>query len=1189
MSQVIFSTINASTTSGNQLATILNNFKDAYVTGNSGTSRPTELDAGGTWLDTSNDPTSWALKFYDGSVDILLFTIDLATGIASIGVNSNLIEIDKSSDDAVGAILKFFKKRPTGNQTQAADVLAELDFYGNTDADVEALQARIKVVSSNNVTSSVQGSYMLFEGTTLGASSMAEWMRLVDGKLAIGTTTADETLHVKGTGAKIEHVSDDAVGVKLVHKKKRITGVGQVQSADVISTQSFHSADNTGADISVVEVEVAATELHTSSAQGSNWKLKTKNNGSATLTTKITVDNSGVDIPELKVGSVSNTEISYLDGVTSAIQTQLNTEAAARAAADALLIPLTQKGAASGVAPLNSSSKIDSTYLPSYVDDVLEYADLASLPVSGATGIIYVTLDTNKTYRWTGSVYVEVSPSLTDALLSSTAFTLSSARHFEAQAATDSSTTGADAVAAAFTAGSLRFTNASLTSLATIPAGSNGQQLWIFNRTGAAVTIKDSSDALGTAANRILTGTGTSVTWSNDSAMILSYDSTTARWQIVGGTGSGTGSGGINYITNYNFEAGVSGWAAYTNAVTATMTIASPAVITVASTTGYYVGMPVLFTTTGALPTGLTAGTTYYISTVVGGTTFKVAATAGGADINTSGSQSGTHTFRPLVPITGTGGSPTLTFTRTTTAPLRGVGSGLATKSAADIAGDGFSYYFTIDSSDQGKVLQGSFEYQIASGTFVDGDLTAWIYDLVNGTAIPCVPGSIKNSGIIEKFAFEFQTAISSTQYRLVIHCASNSASAYTFKVDNFFVGPNSKLFSTAETMYSANVSAAGVISNLSKANWITGNAVVSGTSTYTITIPAGIFTVIPNCVTTNTADYRGKVLYRIDLSTATSLVFVGVDTNTDGVLAQPFSFYAHKQGVDYSNATAGRVSSSEADTRVVSAKLKKNATQSVTANVTNVTFPTTVEDTHGGWSSDTYTVKVPGNYTVTGAIWDSASSDSRSYVYVNGTAIDTTFQPMSVSAGGALCVAGTVKLPNLKAGDLITVRLDHTLTISTGGILQIEKVSGPSQIMASESVSALYTGNPPTGTITGSYNLVTYGTKIKDTHNAYSGGTYTIPVSGAYDISAQLSYSGTSALNKSAYVAIWIDGVNKYNNFSYAGGAQSYMVPHVSINSVPLLAGQLVTIRSFCDETSPTFQADATAQYFSINRSGNY
>jgi len=66
------------------------------------------------------------------------------------------------------------------------------------------------------------------------------------------------------------------------------------------------------------------------------------------------------------------------------------------------------KGIANGYVPLNGSGVIDQAYLPSYVDDVLEYADFASLPVTGETGKVYITLDTNEMYRWSGSVYVQV-------------------------------------------------------------------------------------------------------------------------------------------------------------------------------------------------------------------------------------------------------------------------------------------------------------------------------------------------------------------------------------------------------------------------------------------------------------------------------------------------------------------------------------------------------------------------------------------------------------------------------------------------------------------------------------------------------------------------------------------------------------------------------------------------------------
>jgi hypothetical protein len=79
-------------------------------------------------------------------------------------------------------------------------------------------------------------------------------------------------------------------------------------------------------------------------------------------------------------------------------------------------------GSANGVAELGSDGKVLSSQLPSYVDDVLEYASLSSFPATGESGKIYVAQDTNKTYRWSGSSYVEISASLTLGETSSTAY-----------------------------------------------------------------------------------------------------------------------------------------------------------------------------------------------------------------------------------------------------------------------------------------------------------------------------------------------------------------------------------------------------------------------------------------------------------------------------------------------------------------------------------------------------------------------------------------------------------------------------------------------------------------------------------------------------------------------------------------------------------------------------------------------
>ena len=66
--------------------------------------------------------------------------------------------------------------------------------------------------------------------------------------------------------------------------------------------------------------------------------------------------------------------------------------------------------------------KVPTSQLPSYVDDVLEYANLAAFPATGETGKIYVALDTNLTYRWSGTAYVEISKSLALGETSSTAY-----------------------------------------------------------------------------------------------------------------------------------------------------------------------------------------------------------------------------------------------------------------------------------------------------------------------------------------------------------------------------------------------------------------------------------------------------------------------------------------------------------------------------------------------------------------------------------------------------------------------------------------------------------------------------------------------------------------------------------------------------------------------------------------------
>ena len=129
-----------------------------------------------------------------------------------------------------------------------------------------------------------------------------------------------------------------------------------------------------------------------------------------------TLDKSAVGL-----GNVDNTSDANKP-ISSATQTALDGKAAsshshAQSDVTGLTTALSgkqdtsAKGAANGYASLDASGLVPSTQLPSYVDDVIEAANLAALPATGETSKIYVALDTGKIYRWSGSAYVEISPS----------------------------------------------------------------------------------------------------------------------------------------------------------------------------------------------------------------------------------------------------------------------------------------------------------------------------------------------------------------------------------------------------------------------------------------------------------------------------------------------------------------------------------------------------------------------------------------------------------------------------------------------------------------------------------------------------------------------------------------------------------------------------------------------------------
>lgn len=115
------------------------------------------------------------------------------------------------------------------------------------------------------------------------------------------------------------------------------------------------------------------------------------------------------------------------DGVTDALEDALQKEIEDRKAGDTTITNslnafISTKGQPGGLAELDSTGKVPAAQLPSYVDDVLEFSTKAQFPQTGETGKIYVAKDTNLTYRWTGTQYLEISQSLALGETSSTAY-----------------------------------------------------------------------------------------------------------------------------------------------------------------------------------------------------------------------------------------------------------------------------------------------------------------------------------------------------------------------------------------------------------------------------------------------------------------------------------------------------------------------------------------------------------------------------------------------------------------------------------------------------------------------------------------------------------------------------------------------------------------------------------------------
>ena len=283
----------------------------------------------------------------------------------------------------------------------------------------------------------------------------------------------------------------------------------------------------------------------------------------------VIIDNSGIRIGGEFVLTAGNIEF-YAEQAVQAetaariaadqsLESAIAAEAAARIAADSAIdskidteiasalvdvIPTSAKGVANGVATLDNNGLVPSAQLPSYVDDVLEYATIAEFPAVGEAGKIYVETSTSKSYRWTGSTYVYITSGAVDSVNGKTGVVTLTAADISGLATVATSGSYNDLTdKPTFSATKLeRTTTFDATALGkrvvitagvTIPASvyTAGDAFSFYNNSGTAITIAQGAgltlrqDGTTTIGNRQLAPYGTCFVW---------YDSATVA--VIGGS-----------------------------------------------------------------------------------------------------------------------------------------------------------------------------------------------------------------------------------------------------------------------------------------------------------------------------------------------------------------------------------------------------------------------------------------------------------------------------------------------------------------------------------------------------------------------------------------------------------------------------------------------------------------------------
>lgn len=517
-------------------------------------------------------------------------------------------------------------------------------------------------------------------------------------------------------------------------------------------------------------------------------------------------------------------------------------------------------------------------------------------------------------------------------------------------------------------------------------------------------------------------------------------------------------------------------------------------------------------------------------------------------------------------PADGTGGSPVSTFTRSTSSPLRGTASGLFSKGAANRQGEGVADAFTIDTADQAKMLEISFDYTVTTN-FVDGDMRVFIYDVTNAQVIePSQRDILANSGQATYRGY-FQANSNSTSYRLIFHVATTSALVYDLKVDNVRVGPvqagNAGTFVsdwisyTPTGSHTTNATYTGLYRRVGDTLELKARVSYSGATTaateLTFNLPTGFSIDTTKLLSTSNQetylglcriqdasvnDYQGVISYASATSVKVRIFVEGANvatTATNFTSSSPFTIAAgdsvsiQSWGIPITGWSTGVSASEISSTTAIGFKARLSANQSIgTSALTKITFDTITGTTMGcynrgaGFSTANTRFEAPEsglycfNFVLLANTDITTGAAYTAQIRKNGTSIKN-FRWWADEATHQWTGTATVEL---NKGDYVEVfnAGDASYTIIGGdsadaSMFEGFKINNPAQIAPDEVVACAYETNAGQTISTATTTTVIFEDKIFDTHGAMNSGTgiYTVPVSGVYHITAQARFQSAT------------------------------------------------------------------------------